>query len=152
MNTSTRSTFNLGALGEAVRQGVLTDKDLLDIGKAVGAQIGRRIRTGLTALGDQLDENEEGYRNWKASQGYVTEPLQQTGRMTEPDAWDVSVSRDSITLELNPEHREKWDTIVEIAQTFDKNWDTAFDIGELEQATALLYASDAIEKNLRLER
>ena len=54
--------------------------------------------------------------------------------MTEPNAWEVTVNEKTgtISLSLSGEHREKWDNIMDIAETQNRNWNKGWGIGEFE--------------------
>ena len=100
---------------------------LRELGKAIAAQIGRRIRNfSQTADGSAIDPNS---LSWKEFKGGLP-PLVLTGQMTEPKAWDVAVEGNGIVLTLSAEHHEKYDNIVAIANETDRNWWKAFGVGQ----------------------
>ena len=54
--------------------------------------------------------------------------------MTEPNAFEVTVNVKTgmISLMLIGQHREKWNNIMNIAETQNKNWNKAWGVGVQE--------------------
>ena len=125
--------LNLGALNEVAKG--LPARELRTIGQVLSAAMGRRIRDlQATYDGERLDPNADGWADFKIEQGGAAVPLVFEGSMTEPNAWEVTVDEKTgaISLSLNGEHREKWDNIMNIAETQNRNWNKAWGIGEHE--------------------
>ncbi len=126
--------MDLGRLGEIAKG--LPARDLKNMGQIVAAAMGRRIRDlQATFDGERLDPNADGWADTKIEQGGAATPLVDEGTMTEPNAWEVTVDvkTGGITLSLNGEHREKWDNIMNIAETENKNWNKGWGLGESEK-------------------
>lgn len=146
------TTIDFGPVGEALKD--IVSPELGDhIGKAISAEMGRRIRHQLTVFGEQIDRNSPDWELRKQNEGRIPDPLQRTGDMTEPQAWtpesSVSDGKLEITLKLDPEHWEKWDNIHSIADQQGRNWDEVWGIGTGEQEVAMLAVADHVESILK---
>lgn len=123
---STKFELNISNLEKIVESG-LPDKVKKDIGNALIARQWRRIKyESETYDGEKLDDNAPFYADAKFEETGSDRPLVLTGAMTEPDAFEISSTIDGLSIELTPEHFEKWDNIVDIAETQGKNWNKAF--------------------------
>lgn len=125
---------------------------LVEGGKAIIAQMGRRIRQGAGGVsydGLPLEPNSPDYQAVKEGEGYSPYPLVRTGRMTEPTAWLVSASGDMITLSLQQEHHAKLHNIMEIAtKKGRKGWLNAWGIGEQERKAFIIYVMQTVNRKL----
>lgn len=116
----------------------------------------RRIREGFTISLEKLDANSDFWDAFKAKKGFLTEPLQMTGEMTKPAAFNIRIIGDNyqqlarrhltdfVAIELASKHQEKWDNIHEIAENTGKNWNQAWWFGKLELEAVLVVVYAAI--------
>ena len=142
--------LDLGVLSDF--KSLLSGDILTDLGEAVAAEFGGRVRMGAvgkTASGEPIDPNSPGWALRKKLEGRDPNPLMFYGDMTEPKAWSVSTVGDVVVLELNPEHQEKWDNIHELRN--GRNWDEVWIVGDSEEELILLYIARYIEKELGLK-
>lgn len=132
----TTHTLNMDAFKNAVKS--IDKAEAKSIGQYTAAAMSKRIRLGKTFEGEQLDPNSDFWEDSKLRAGEIVEPLQQTGAMTQPTAWEVEAEKNGFILELSPEHREKWDNIHAIAEEKGKNWNQAWALGILEKEVMLV--------------
>lgn len=153
-STRRKTSVSLPGLEDMIKVGVLGDDTLMTLGQVIVAAINQRIRLGSggkTFDNEVIDSNTLAWQEYKTRRNFSPEPLVMTGQMTEPNAWEVSISSGEaklITLTLASEHHEKWDTIHEIAIEKGLNWDRVWAIGPFEQAAAMKFVSDEIDRVL----
>lgn len=126
----TTHSLNLDSLKNAVRQ--IDKSEAKSIGQYTAAAMSKRIREGKTVDGEQLDPNSDSWENAKLIRGEIVDPLQQSGEMTRPTAFESKAKKNGFLLELQAQHQEKWDNIHEIVEETGKNWDRAWGIGDKE--------------------
>lgn len=149
---TSRASFPV--LKDLARHGVFTEQILMEMGRIASATMAKRIRADrLTSRGEPLDPNSPAWAEFKVEEGLINQPLAAEGRMTSPRAWKPEVKRGAggytLTLKLSPEHQEKWDNIIRIAEERGKNWNEAWGIGEMEAEAMMRYARRALNRRMK---
>lgn len=129
-------TADLGPIESLVSGGV-PDRIKMEVGRKLAQVMGERIAYKQKTIdGEIIDANSPTYADVKSEDPMSgsNQPLVFSGRMTTTNAWDITVEPDGVILELKPEHQEKWDNIMLIAENKGKNWNRAWGFTEEEIA------------------